>query len=155
MQIYDGGFLDMTKCSTSASDSNEDREMDFDEHHDFMDQHIPAGQFPTADPGPIHHFVSGMPDWMNINQEDLDRALESLQVPIPLKGPIPPGISLQEAIQVNQRHNIHIRQHQNIILNSNRYTISYTDIVHYIGITLRITYTISDTISCTMFDVSI
>jgi hypothetical protein len=137
-------------------DSNEDREMDFDDHHEFMDQDIPAGQFPTADPGPIHQFLSGIPDGnhgMNINQEDLDLALESL--PIPLKGPTPPGISLQEAIQVNQRHTIHIRQHQNIIFHSNRYTILYTDIVHYIGITLLISYTISDTISCTMFDVSI
>jgi hypothetical protein len=111
-------------------DSNEDREMDFDDHRDFMDQDIPAGQFTTTDPGPIHQFLSGIPDWMNINQEDLDLALESL--PIPLKGPIPPGISLQlegislqleEAIQVNQRHKIHIRQHQNIILHSNRYTV--------------------------------
>jgi hypothetical protein len=56
-----------------------------------MDQDIPAGQFPTADPGSIHHFLSGIPDWMNINQEDLNLALESL--PILLKGPIPPGIS--------------------------------------------------------------
>jgi hypothetical protein len=70
-----------------------------------MDQDISAGQFPTAEPGPIHNFLSGMPDWMNINAEDLSLALESL--PIPLKGPITPGISLQEAIQVNHRHNIH------------------------------------------------
>jgi hypothetical protein len=51
-------------------DSNEDREMDFDDQRDYMDHEIPAGQFPTADPGPLHHFLSGMPDWMNINQED-------------------------------------------------------------------------------------
>jgi hypothetical protein len=70
-------------------DSNEDREMDFDDQHDYMDQDIPAGQFPAADPGPIHQFLSGIPDWMNINQEDLNLALESL--PIPLKGPISPG----------------------------------------------------------------
>ncbi len=54
-----------------SMDSNEDREMDFDDHRDFMDQDIPAGQFPTAYPGPIHQFLSGIPDWMNINQEDL------------------------------------------------------------------------------------
>ncbi len=41
---------------------------------------------------------------------------------------------LQEAIQVNQRHNLHIRQHPNIVLHSNQYMISYTDIVHNIGI---------------------
>jgi hypothetical protein len=88
--------------------------------------------FPTAYPGPIHQFLSDIPDWMNISQEDLYLALESL--PIPLKGPISPGISLQEAIQVHQRHNIHMRQHQNIILHTNRNTISYADIVHYICI---------------------
>jgi hypothetical protein len=113
-----------------SSDSNEDREMDFDDLRDFMDQDVSVGQFPTADPGPIHLFLSGIPDWLNFNPEDLDRALESL--PIPLKGPSPPTISLQVAIEVKQWHNIHIRQHQNILLHSNRYTISYIDIVHYI-----------------------
>jgi hypothetical protein len=73
-----------------SSDSNEDREMDFDDHRDFMDQDIPARQSPIPDPGPIHQFLSGTPDWLNFNPEDLDRALERL--PIPLKGPIPPWI---------------------------------------------------------------
>ena len=82
-----------------SSDSNEDREMDFDDHRDFMDQDDPAVQFPTVDPGPIHQFLSGFPDWLNFNPEDLDRALESL--PMPLQGPSPPGISLQDAIEVN------------------------------------------------------
>ena len=120
---------------TLSIDSNEDRKMDFDDPRDYMDQDIPAGQLPTADPGPIYsfhflshsfpgpiHFLSGMPDWMNINQEDLNLALESLS--IPLKGPILPGISLQDAIQVNQRHNIHIRQHQNKVLHSNSLIIA-------------------------------
>jgi hypothetical protein len=78
--------------------------MDFDDHRDYMDQDDPAGQFPTVDPGPIHQFLSGIPDWLNFNPDDLDRALESL--PIPLKGPSPPGISLQDAIEVKQWHNI-------------------------------------------------
>jgi hypothetical protein len=57
--------------------------MDFDDQRDFMDQDIPAEQFkfPTADPGPIHHFLSGIPDWRNINQEDLNLALESFPIP--------------------------------------------------------------------------
>ena len=56
----------------------------FEDQHDYMDRDITAGQFPTADPGPLHHFLSGMPNWMNINQEDLNPLdLESL--PIPLK----------------------------------------------------------------------
>ncbi len=106
-----------------SSDSNEDREMDFDNHCAFMDQDDPAGQFPTVDPGPIHQFLSGIPDWLNFNPEDLDRALESL--PIPLKGQSPPGISLQDAIEVKQWHNIHIRHHQTI----NPQYISVYDIV--------------------------
>jgi hypothetical protein len=106
MPICDGGFLHRTKSSTSASDSNEDCEKDFDDHRDFMDQDVPAGQFPTVDPGPIHEFLSGIPDWLNFYPEDLDRALESL--PVPLKGPSPPGISLQDAIEVKQWHNIRI-----------------------------------------------
>jgi hypothetical protein len=89
-----------------SSDSKEDREMDFDDHRDFMDQ----------DPGPIDQFLSGIPDRLNFNAQDLDRALESLL--IPLKGPVPPEfpeISLQGAIEVKQWHNIHIGHHQTII----------------------------------------
>ncbi len=56
-----------------SSDSNEDREMYSDDHRDYMDQDVPAVQSPTADPGPIHPFLSGIPDWFN--PEDLDRAL--------------------------------------------------------------------------------
>jgi hypothetical protein len=52
--------------------SNEDREMDFNNHRDNMDQDIPAWQFPTAQPGPIAQFLNGMPDWMNMTPEDID-----------------------------------------------------------------------------------
>jgi hypothetical protein len=55
-----------------------------------------------------------MPDWMNVTPEDINLAVESL--PIPLKGQIPTGISLQEAIEVNTRHDIHNRQFQNIVV---------------------------------------
>ncbi len=34
-------------------DSNEDHEMDSDHQHDYMDQDIPAGQFLTAQSGPM------------------------------------------------------------------------------------------------------
>ncbi len=99
MHIYDDEFQNRDQVPHPPSrDSSEEHEMNFDDHRDYMDQVIPAGQIPTADPGPIHHFLSDMPDWMNINEEDLNLALKNL--PIPLKGPIPPGISLQEAIQV-------------------------------------------------------
>ena len=81
-------------------DSNEDREMDFDDQREFMDQDILAGDLPTSQPGPIHQFLTGMPDWMNMSTEDLNIALENLHIQSPLEGPVPPGISLQEAIQV-------------------------------------------------------
>ncbi len=87
-----GSYTGPSVSRPPSSDSNEDHEMDFDDNCDFMDQDILAGQFPTADPGPFHQFLSGIPDWLNFNPEDLDRASKSL--PIPLKVPIPPGISL-------------------------------------------------------------
>jgi hypothetical protein len=56
--------------------------MDFDDQRDYMDQDIPAGQFPTADPGALHHhFLSGMPNWMNMTPEDINLAVESLPDP--------------------------------------------------------------------------
>jgi hypothetical protein len=95
----------------------------FDDLRDYMDrgQDIPAGQLPTVEFGPIAQFLNGMPDWMNMNQEGIDLALAGL--PIPLKGPLPPGISLQEAIQVNQRHDRHNRQYQIVAIVSFQYTI--------------------------------
>ncbi len=129
--MIQGSYTGPSLPRPPSLDSNEDREMDFDDHRDYMDQDDPAGQFPTVDPGPIHQFLSGIPDWLNFNPEDLDRALESL--PIPLKGPSPPGISLQEAIEVKLWHNTQKRHHQTIILYICRYTISLIDIVCYIG----------------------
>ncbi len=52
--------------------------MEFDDLSDYMDQNIPAGHFPTADSGPISQFLTGMPDWMKMSQEDLNLALASL-----------------------------------------------------------------------------
>jgi hypothetical protein len=87
--------------------------MDFDYQRDYMDQDmIPAGQFPTvtAQSGPIAQFLSGMPDWMNMTPEDINLAgLGSL--PNPSEGHILPGISLQEAIEVNEWHHLHDRHY--------------------------------------------
>ncbi len=155
--MIEGSYTGPSLPRPPSSDSNEDHEMEFDDHRDFIDQDESAVQFPTVDPGPSHQFLSGIPDWLNFNPEDLDRALENL--PIPLKGPVPPGISLQDAIEVKQWHNIHIGRHKTIILHIYRYKISYIDIVHYIGAILSIFYTyyytISATISYPMFDFSI
>jgi hypothetical protein len=65
-------------------------------------------------PGPIPQFSTEMPDWMDrdLTPEDLNLTLESL--PIPLEAPFPQGIFLQEAIQVNPRHDTHKRQYRNI-----------------------------------------
>jgi hypothetical protein len=61
-------------------ESNEDREMDLNNHNDNMDQDIPAWQFPTAQSGPIAQFLNGMPDWMNMTPEDINLAVESLPI---------------------------------------------------------------------------
>jgi hypothetical protein len=52
--------------------------MDFDDLRDYLDQDIPAGQFPTAESGPISQFFTVMPDWMNMNQQNFNLACESL-----------------------------------------------------------------------------
>jgi hypothetical protein len=83
--------------------------MDFDDQHDYMDQDIPAEQFLTAQSGPIAQFLNGMPDWMHMTPEDINLAVESL--PNPSEGHILPGISLQEAIEVNDWHHIHDRHY--------------------------------------------
>jgi hypothetical protein len=71
---------------------------------------------------------------MNMTPEDigLPVAVESLPVPSSSEGQIPPGILLQEVIQVNKRHDIQNGQFQNIMLISYAYTISYTNIVYCI-----------------------
>ncbi len=102
-------------------DSNEDREMDFNNHNDNMDQDIPAWQFPIAQSGPIAQFLNGMPDWMNMTPEDINLAVETLANPS--EGHILPGILQQEAIEANEWHHIHDRHYQIITLINYVYTI--------------------------------
>jgi hypothetical protein len=83
--------------------------MDFYDQRDYMDQDIPGGQFPIAQSGPIAQFLNGMPDWMNMTPGDINLAVES--IPNPSEGHILPGISLQEAMEVNEWHHIHDRQY--------------------------------------------
>ena len=66
--------------------------MDFDDHRDYMDQDIPADQFPTAQSGPIAQYLNGMTDRMNMTPEDNNLAVESLSNPS--EGHILPGILL-------------------------------------------------------------
>ena len=81
------------------NDLDADCPMDQDELLDYADQ----GQLPsptaTAVPGPLALFLSNMPDFMEVIEEILQRALNSLPVPTP--GPSPDGISIHEAIQVS------------------------------------------------------
>jgi hypothetical protein len=125
-------------------DSDEDCEMDFNNHLDNTDQDIPAGQFPNAKSGPIAQFLNGMPDWMNMTSEDIHLIVES--IPNPLEGHILPGISRQEAIKVNEGHQTHDRHYQIITLisyvNSCEYDIIYGDLP------------ISNTISCLILIIS-
>jgi hypothetical protein len=72
-------------CQPSI-DINKDNKMDFDNPQDCMDQDISAEELPTAESGRIAHFLTDMPDLMNMTPEDLNLALESLS--IPLEGPI-------------------------------------------------------------------
>ncbi len=83
--------------------------MDFDDQRDHMDQDIHARQFLTAQSGPIAQFFNDMPDWMNMTPGDINLAVASL--PKPSEGHILPGISLQEAIEVNEWHHIHQRHY--------------------------------------------
>ncbi len=83
--------------------------MDFDDQRDYMDQDIHAGKFLTAQSGPNAQFLGGMSDWTNMTQENINLAVERL--PKPLEGHILPGISLQEAIEVNEWHHTHERHY--------------------------------------------
>jgi hypothetical protein len=60
--------------------------------------------------GPNVQSFNGMPDWMNMTAEVINMAVESLLNP--LEGHIPHVISLQEVIEVNERHHIHNRHYQ-------------------------------------------
>ncbi len=100
--------------------------MDFDDHCDYMDQDIPAGLFSIDYSGPIAQFltgISGMPDCMNMTPEDINLAVDSLH--ISLERQTPPGISLQETLEINKRHDIHNRQCQNIVVFSGLYYVLY------------------------------
>ena len=88
-------------ATTQLADDNDDdgREMDFDDERDFADQDLPSPQSYNGLIGPLADFLSAMPDWVNILESDITQALQGH--PVPLPGPVPPGISLTEAIEVN------------------------------------------------------
>ena len=75
---------------------NSDDERDFAEHA--YSPPSPMSHYPGS-LNPLHQFLSHIPDWNSFDESALDHALEGLPVPIP--GPAPRGISLQEAINVS------------------------------------------------------
>jgi hypothetical protein len=121
--------------------------MDFNNPRDYMDQDIPAWQFPTAQSGPMAQLLNGLLDWMNMTPEDINLAEESL----PNHSQILPGMLLHEAIEVNEWHHIHDRHYQIITLISYVYTILYAYIVYYI--VFDVDYIVHDIVYNNVLDV--
>ena len=117
---------------------NSDDERDFAEHA--YSPPSPMSHYPGS-LNPLLQFLSHIPDWNSFDKSALDHALQGLPVPIP--GPAPRGISLQEAINVSPpariRYRIRYHVYYHIV-----YNIVY-DIEHII-----ISYTISYRTSYTM-----
>ena len=88
-------------ATTQLADNNDDngREKDNDDVQDFAYQDLPSPQSYNGLIGPLADFLSAMPDWVNLLESDITQALQGH--PVPLPGPVPPGISLTEAIEVN------------------------------------------------------
>jgi hypothetical protein len=57
--------------------------------------HYPGSQNSLA------QFLSDVPDWSVLDKADLDKVLQGLQVP--MLGPVPPAISIQDAIKVKSQ----------------------------------------------------
>jgi hypothetical protein len=126
--------------SLSPQDSNDqDRAWNSDDERDYADQQSPPPSPMAHYPGlqdPLARFLSTVPDWRVLDKVALENAIKGL--PIPVVGPAPPGISLQDAIKVKQ-HDFYYTM---------SYTTSYT-MSHTISHTISYTtsYTISHTIS--------
>ncbi len=79
------------------SDDDQDRDWKSDDQRDFEDQQ-PALQSPMAQyPGSRNPLARFLPNVV-LDKAALDKALQGLLVP--MAGPAPPGISVQEAIKV-------------------------------------------------------
>ena len=84
------------------SDDEADQAWGSDDQRDYEDQAYSPPSPPAHYPGsrnPLVRFLSDVPDWSVLDTADLDKALRGLPVPMP--GPSPPGISLQDAIKVS------------------------------------------------------
>ena len=72
-----------------------------DDERDYQDQQSPPPSPMQHYPAPrnsIARFLCDVPDWSVLDKKALDKAIS--QLPVPLPGPGPPGISIQDALQV-------------------------------------------------------
>jgi len=125
--------------SLSPQDSNDqDRAWDYDDERDYADQQSPPPSPMAHYPGlqdPLARFLSTVPDWRVLDKVALENAIKGL--PIPVVGPAPPGISLQDAIKV--------KQHDYLL-----YDVVYDIVYDVVTISHTISYTTSYTISHTI-----
>jgi hypothetical protein len=81
-------------------DPRSDREMDSHELRDFEDHDSYVPQTSTANLGSFARFLHGLPDDINMTEEEYTKAFEAL--PLPMTRPPPQGISIQEGIQASR-----------------------------------------------------
>ena len=141
--FFKGSFLTAGPAphpSAPPSDAGDNPPWNSDDERDFAEQAYsppsPMSHYPGS-LNPLLQFLSHIPDWNSLDKSALDHALEGLPVPIP--GPGPHGISLQEAIKVSPPPQPPTPPPPIV------YDIVY-DIIH-----IFISYTISYTTSHTMF----
>lgn len=82
------------------SDEDHDGRWNSDDERDYQDQQSrppsPMAHYPGAQ-NPLIRFLSHIPDWSVLDKVALDNALSGL--PVPISGPVPAGLSVQEAIK--------------------------------------------------------
>ena len=61
---------------------------------------LPTQHAPAA--GPYARFFADMPDWINMTQQEPEDIKSWEDLPLPAVGHVPPGISLEQAIQVSK-----------------------------------------------------
>ena len=84
-----------------SGDEDGERPWNSDDERDFQDQQSPPPSPMQHYPAPrnsIARFLCDVPDWSVLDKKALDKAIS--QLPVPLPGPGPPGISIQDAIKV-------------------------------------------------------
>jgi hypothetical protein len=101
---------------------------------------------------PLARFLSTVPDWSVLDKVALENAIKGL--PVPVVGPIPPGISVHDAIKVKLHDFLLYDIVYDIVIYDISYTMSYTTsyIRHRMSTSYTTSYigTISYTTSYTM-----